>query len=57
MRNATFKKFNGEWIARPFKGWEYRISKDATGFHLSFNGTAINHSADRIDNILGVKSP
>jgi hypothetical protein len=50
MRNAYFKRLgNNEWVSRPFQGWEYRIVKDAAGFHLFFNGEPLHHSHDRVD--------
>jgi lipocalin len=48
MRNATFKRVNGEFHARPFQGWEYRITGQHPDYTLTFNGSVIGMS-DRRD--------
>jgi hypothetical protein len=49
MRNAYFKKLNGEWTSRPFQGCLYKIVRNPdSSYHLTFNDAPLGNG-DRID--------
>jgi hypothetical protein len=48
MRTPRFRKLNNESTARPFQGWEYKITGSHPDYTLSFNGMVIARS-DRKD--------
>jgi len=49
MRAVKFKRTGGGRVARPFRGWEYRITGNHDeGYVLCFNGIQIGKS-ERVD--------